>query len=55
VLGQWRLGGLGSHIGTHIYVSHVDIFWFYVTKSGPRTKGSYRNVPFSVEPWRRSQ
>ena len=30
----------------HIYVSHVDIFWFYVTKTPSQTKGSYRNGPF---------
>src|SRR5450755_4795587 len=32
--------GRGGDLGAHIYVSHVDIFWFYVTKRCPRTKGS---------------
>ena len=30
-------GGLRGCFGTGIYVSHVDIFWFYVTKTGLRT------------------
>src|SRR5450759_2410188 len=36
----------GGNLGAHIYVSHVDIFWFYVTKRCPGTKGSCRNGLF---------
>src|SRR5690348_441860 len=41
------LGGVawGVHkLGPPIYVSHVDIFWFYVTKTPVATKGSYTTV-----------
>src|SRR5579875_1517298 len=41
-LGQSGIGGLGLHS----YVSHVDIFWFYVTKTVSLTKGSCRNGRF---------
>ena len=30
----------------HIYVSHIDIFCSYVTKTVPKTKGSYQKDPF---------
>src|SRR5262249_4315769 len=30
----------------HIYVSHIDIFCFYVTKTASETKGSYQKGPF---------
>src|ERR1700690_3338130 len=43
-LGQ--AAGRGGNLGAHIYVSHVDIFWFYVTKTLPGTKGSCRNGLF---------
>src|SRR5262249_17561145 len=36
-------------LGTQIYVSHVDIFWIYVTKTVSQTKGYYRSGPFSVD------
>src|SRR5215510_3349969 len=32
----------------HIYVSHIDIFCFYVTKTVPETKGSYQKDPLRV-------
>src|SRR5262245_12273221 len=32
----------------HIYVSHIDIFCFYVTKTVPETKGSYQKDPFRL-------
>src|SRR6476646_9968382 len=47
--GRRAIGGCCASSGSlcaHIYVSHVDIFWFYVTKMVLRTKGLYRNGPF---------
>src|SRR6202142_3406304 len=41
-----QAAGWRGDLGVHIYVSHVDIFWFYVTKMPLQTKGSYRNGPF---------
>src|SRR5690242_15644322 len=32
----------------HIYVSHIDIFCFYVTKTASETKGSYQKGPFRL-------
>ena len=45
-LSQAVLGSCG--LGAEIYVSHIDIFWIYVTKTVRQTKGSYRNGPFPV-------
>src|SRR5476651_840561 len=41
-----QAAGRHGDLGVHIYVSHIDIFWFYVTKTSLPTKGSYRNGPF---------
>ena len=52
-----RALGKGGGLGVHIYVSHIDIFWFYVTKTPLRTKGSCPKAlprPHKPDPDRRS-
>src|SRR6187399_28666 len=43
---QTRAGDSGF---AHIYVSHIDIFCFYVTKTVSETKGLYQKGPFWTE------